>query len=230
MPLAPDGVFRSQAFLDLEAQRQVIADAEAVVAAASATLAGHRAEAERLQEVEDERLLDIREKELRSRVQAARNRVGTMRTIAAEIETGTAAVIASWVKLADEAAGVSALQPDSPPTEVKLPQRLNDGRVVMVSELRPPPDHRAIAASRLRDLVIAEFSRQGLPGVAYSGVVDTLTETIAAFGKEAVETLSDALGIKRKEALTEAATAQEAPDGTVDASEPDIAPSETPTP
>jgi hypothetical protein len=199
MPLAPDGIFRSEAFLAAQEARASLEQAELGVAAAQAIVAEHAAEVARLDEIEAERLLTLAQKADRGKVQAARNRVSTMRTLAAEIETEAAALASSWAKLADEAEGVSALHPDSPPVEVKLPQRLNDGRVVMVTEMRPGPDHRAIAASRLRDLVIAEFSRHGLPGVAYSGVVDTLTETIAAFGREAVENLSDALGIRPRE-------------------------------
>ena len=112
MPVAPDGQFRSQAFLDLAEQRQKLAEAEAAILAAEALADGIRAEAQRLEEIENSRLLTIAQKELRSRVQAARARAASMTKLGQQLEADIAAMQTTWAALHDEISGLTALGAD----------------------------------------------------------------------------------------------------------------------
>jgi hypothetical protein len=171
---ANDHTFRSASYVAAQEARAALAEAEAAVAAAQAIAAEHAAKVAEHEAAEQERLLDVRSKEMRSRVQAGRNRASTIFKLAAQFEVDLAAAGATLAKLRDEAEALNAVLPDSVPKPF-------------------PPEV-------LADLFEIAAYRAGLPVTHLRSETQPFSSEIETLGKNSVEAMSEALGIRPRKA------------------------------
>jgi hypothetical protein len=180
----PEGhMFRSAAYVAMQEQKVKLSEAEADLAAAQGRAAAVAADLAALEQVEAERILSVKQKELRSRVAAARLRVSSIAKAARDLEAAMPAVHNAWSALWSEIGAFNALLPAG----------------LVLDDL---------AIRHVQDLVGDEFLRGALdnlpllPGapLGRKSLPQPLTETIEAVGRQAVETLSAALGLPGKAA------------------------------
>lgn len=181
-----DNIFRSAAFLAAASARAELEQAELEAEAARRNVAERAAKVAEYESAEADRLLDVRSKEMRSRVQAARNRLATLAAIATEIEAGIATLGATWAKFQDELKAFQAVC---------------------------PPDFNVPEFSRrnLIDLWEGELLRGTVEGgwaLPHAAMTSTLAEPLSSqismIGREACDRLPGVYGIRpRKGAIAE---------------------------